>query len=161
MPGVAITEPPTLRDGDRLTSREFLHRWEAMPELRHAELIDGVVFCMPSPVSRNHGAMHVRAAAWLGAYMEATPGTEAGSDATWVMGAKDAPQPDLYLRVLPELGGQSNDTGDYCGGAPELIVEISVSGLSRDLGAKLQLYRQAGVREYLSVLMNPRQLILR
>ncbi len=44
----AISLPPVLREGDRLTAREFLHRWKAMPELKHAELIDGIVF-MASP----------------------------------------------------------------------------------------------------------------
>ena len=42
--------PPPLRDGDRLTSDEFMRRWEAMPNLKFAELIDGIVY-MPSPVS--------------------------------------------------------------------------------------------------------------
>ena len=34
----APVSPPPLRDGDRLTSDEFLRRWEAMPDLKHAEL---------------------------------------------------------------------------------------------------------------------------
>jgi hypothetical protein len=44
MANAAIATPPILREGDRLTSAEFLHRWEAMPDLQWAELIDGVVF---------------------------------------------------------------------------------------------------------------------
>jgi hypothetical protein len=44
MPISAPASPPPLRDGDRLTSGEFLRRWEAMPDLKHAELIDGVVY---------------------------------------------------------------------------------------------------------------------
>ena len=42
-----------------------------------------------------------------------------------------------------------------------MIVEVSGSTLSRDLGAKLELYRRAGVREYLGVLLTPQQLIWR
>ena len=53
----APVSPPPLRDGDRLTSDEFLRRWEAMPDLKHAELIDGIVH-MPSPVSYKHGDYH-------------------------------------------------------------------------------------------------------
>lgn len=49
MPSAALAFPPLLREGDRLSSEEFLHRWSAMPELRHAELIGGVVFLMASP----------------------------------------------------------------------------------------------------------------
>ena len=45
---------PPLREGDRLTREEFLRRWEAMPDLRRAELIDGIVL-MPSPISKQIG----------------------------------------------------------------------------------------------------------
>jgi hypothetical protein len=45
----SVLRPP-LRDGDRLTSDEFMRRWEGMPDLKFAGLIDGVV-CIPSPVS--------------------------------------------------------------------------------------------------------------
>jgi len=40
-----------LRAGQRLTVKEFLRRWEAMPEVKFAELINGVVY-MPSPQMR-------------------------------------------------------------------------------------------------------------
>jgi Uma2 family endonuclease len=157
---LSIASPPLLREGDRLNSKEFLRRWEAMPELKHAELIEGVVF-MPSPLSDDHGSIHLRMATWLGSYADETPGCGGGLESTWVMGEKSAPQPDLHLRILPEFGGQSSRAGVYCAGAPELIVEVSGSTLSRDLGAKLELYRRSGVREYLSVLLSPRQIIWR
>ena len=38
---------PPLIEGDSLNSDEFLFRWEAMPDLARAELIDGIV-SMPS-----------------------------------------------------------------------------------------------------------------
>lgn len=144
-----------------MDSREFLRRWEAMPDLQHAELIDGVVFCMPSPVARKHGTTQFRLSGWLSHYVDATPGTEAGTDATWVMGPKSVPQPDVALRILPECGGQSTDTGEYFGGAAELVVEVSGSSLSRDLGSKLRAYEQAGVREYVTVLLETRQVVWR
>jgi Uma2 family endonuclease len=77
------------------------------------------------------------------------------------MGPKDVLQPDIFLRILPEYGGQSCFEGEYAAGAPELIVEVSGSSLSRDLGVKLDLYRRAGVREYLTVLPRPRELVWR
>ena len=161
MSSVAVTLPPPLHEGDRLTAREFLRRWEAMPDLRHAELIDGVVFCMSSPVSHGHSHFHFRMSSWLTHYEAFTPGCEGGSDGTWIMGAADVSQPDLALRILPEHGGQSRVVGEYTSGAPELVVEISASSLSRDLGSKLELYRKVGVREYLTVLVRPRQAIWR
>jgi Uma2 family endonuclease len=156
----AIPLRPPLREGDRLTSTEFLRRWDAMPELKHAELIDGVVF-MPSPVSLGHGDQHVDLSYWLRLYTEQTPGCRAGGDSTWIMGPKDVPQPDIALRILPEYGGQSTVKGKYAGGAPELIVEVTGSTSSRDLGVKLDLYRRAGVREYITILLPASQVIWR
>jgi hypothetical protein len=54
-------EPKTerLRKGQRLTREEFLRRWEAMPELKFAELINGVVY-MPSPQTSDHGRTELR-----------------------------------------------------------------------------------------------------
>ena len=47
--------PPELHNGDCLKSGEFLRRYEGMPELKKAELIEGKVF-MGSPVSASeHG----------------------------------------------------------------------------------------------------------
>jgi Uma2 family endonuclease len=161
MRSTAIALPPLLREGDRLDSAEFLRRWEAMPDLKHAELIDGVVFSMPSPVGLNHATMCGRMCGWLCGYTDGTPGCAVGVEATWVMGAADVPQPDLFLRILPEFGGQSGESGAYGARAPELVVEVSGSTLSRDLGAKLELYRRVGVREYLSVLLSPQQIIWR
>ncbi len=151
----------TLREGDRLTAEEFLRRWEKMPDLKHAELINGIVFFNPSPVSTAHSDSHFDLAQWLGTYRDATPGCQAGLECTWRMGPDDVAQPDLFLRLDPEYGGQSRTEGKYAAGAPELTVEVSGSSTSRDLGVKLALYRRSGVREYLSVLLNPKQVIWR
>ena len=160
MHNLAFALPPTLHEGDRLDTAEFLRRWEAMPDLKQAELIDGVVF-MASPVSSDHSTLHIDLGGWLFFYRSHTPGCHAGSDGTWVMGPKDTPQPDLFLRISPDFGGQSSDSGRYATGAPELIVEVSGSSLSRDLGIKLDLYRRAGVREYLTVQLQPRAIVWR
>lgn len=160
MPRAAITLPEVLREGDRLNSEEFLRRWEAIPDLKQAELIGGVVF-MPSPVSHIHGLMHGRLSGWLCAFVDATPGCEMSLESTWRMTDESVPQPDLSLRILPECGGQSRLAGEYLDGAPELIVEVSGSTQSRDLGVKLDVYRRAGVREYVTVILNPRGVIWR
>ncbi len=160
MQNLAIALPPTLHEGDRLNSAEFLRRWEAMPDLKQAELIDGVVF-MASPVFADHSTTHYNLNGWLFTYGSHSPGCEGGNDGTWVMGPKDTPQPDLFLRIAPEFGGQSSIAGKYAAGAPELIVEVSGSSLSRDLGIKLDLYRRAGVREYLTVQLQPRAIVWR
>jgi Uma2 family endonuclease len=144
----AHTLPPPLRDGDHLTSDEFMRRWEAMPDLKHAELIDGIVY-MASPVSHEHNTLHMAFSGWLSYYAAHTPGCEAGLEGTWLMESRNVPQPDNTLRILPQSGGKSRVENQYLAGVPELIIEVAVSSRSRDLGAKLKLYERMGVREYL------------
>jgi hypothetical protein len=152
--------PSRLRDGDRLTRDEFLRRWEQMPELKHAELIDGIVH-MPSPVSRIHRDYHFYLTSWLGYYVMATGGCSGGPQGTVLMSDDSAPQPDLVLEIDPERGGQSRMEGKYSAGAPELIVEVSHTTSAGDLGVKLRLHERSGVREYITVRPEPRQIISR
>ena len=158
MPMAAHTSPPPLRDGDRLTASEFILRWEAMPDLKHAELIDGIVY-MASPVSYPHSRFHMALSGWLLKYEAGTPGCEGGSEGTWLMGGQNVPQPDNTLRILPHKGGQSTDDGDYTAGAPELIVEVAASSRARDLGIKRKLYESMKVQEYVVVATKPFQVI--
>jgi len=139
---------PPLRQGDRLTQDEFLRRYHAMVDVNHAELIEGVVY-MPSPVSATeHGEPHARLLTWLGVYQARTPGVVAGDNSTLKLDVDNAPQPDAYLRLLPECGGQARLINGYIEGAPELVAEISASTASYDLHDKLNAYRRNGVREY-------------
>jgi Uma2 family endonuclease len=142
---------PPLAAGDKLTRKEFLRRWEADPKLKRAELIGGIVY-MPSPLSFDHAEMDSPLGAIFWLYKAHTRGTATGHAATTLM-LRDAPQPDDYLRVLPEYGGQCSVKGKYLRGAPELIGEICLSNAAYDLHQKLDLYEAAGVREYVAVLL--------
>ena len=146
MPLAAPVSTPPLLEGDSLTSDEFLSRWEAIPDLKRAELIDGIVY-IPSPVSLNHSDFQVFLAGWLDFYAASTPGCGPGLEGTLLMGEGEVPQPDVTLRILSEYGGQSGLEGPYTVGAPELIVEVAVSTRSRDFGSKKRLYERTGVRE--------------
>ena len=146
------TEIPALVMGDKLTRDEFMRRWEAMPNLKRAELIGGIVY-MPSPLSRMHGDFDMAVGSWLWMYSVSTPGCEAGANATWLMKEEDAPQPDCDLRILPEYGGQSRMEGEYSAGAPEFLGEVCLSSTSYDLNQKLDLYEAAAVLEYVAVLV--------
>jgi Uma2 family endonuclease len=142
-------EIPPLVAGDRLTREEFHRRYEAMPEGTKAELIEGIVY-MPSPVSLvGHGKPHYALITWLGHYEASTPGVEGSDNTTVRLDARNEPQPDVFLRVLPEYGGQSKTTGDFVEGAPELVVEVAASSASYDLHDKLNAYRRNGVKEYI------------
>jgi Uma2 family endonuclease len=140
---------PLLRNGDRLTRAEFLRRYHAMPDLHHAELIEGRVY-MPSPVSAaRHGEPHFDFITWLGVYRAMTPGVVGGDNSTLNLDLDNAPQPDGYLRITEQAGGQTRMEDGYLVGAPELIVEVAASSVSYDLHDKLNVYRRNGVCEYL------------
>lgn len=141
--------PPELRAGDRLSRLEFERRYAASPNVKKAELIEGVVY-MPSPVSQEeHGGPHFDMIGWLGFYRACTPGVQGGDNSTIRLDLDNEPQPDAFLRILPEYGGQSRDSGKYVEGPPELIAEVAASSASYDLHDKLSVYRRNGVCEYL------------
>ena len=139
-----------LENGDRLTRAEFERRYDAMPEINKAELIEGEVY-MPSPVRyEQHGHPHTRLVTWLGNYETDTPGVEAGDNASIRLDLDNEPQPDAFLIIRPERGGQARiSEDDYIKGAPELVAEVASSSASYDLGKKLNAYRRNGVREYI------------
>src|SRR5271157_2250533 len=67
-------------NGNRLTRAEFERRYDAMPGLKKAELVEGEVY-MPSPVRHGrHSHPHTRLVTWLGDYETDTPGVEAGDN---------------------------------------------------------------------------------
>ena len=139
---------PTLENGDRLTQAEFERRYDAMPNLKKAELIEGIVY-MASPLRiTQHGNPHARIITWLGTYWSATPRIELGDNATVRLDADNEPQPDALLRI--EVGGQSKISEDgYVEGAPELIAEVAASSVSIDVHDKLKVYRRNQVQEYI------------
>src|SRR5260370_25269353 len=98
---------PPLEAGDRLTRDEFERRYDAMPDLKKAELIEGVVY-MPSPVRlRRHGNPHGPLLAWLFTYEGGTPGLIAGDNGTVRLDMDNTPQPDAFLLFDPICGGQA------------------------------------------------------
>ncbi len=149
---------PRLENGDRLDQPTFHARYLAMPEGTRAELIGGIVF-LPSPVSKVHMRTARRVFTWLTTYEDATPGTEALAEGTVILGPESEPEPDLFLRILPEHGGSTSDTeeDEYVIGAPELVVEIAASRESVDLHGKKADYEAAGVQEYIAVALRQRE----
>jgi len=140
---------PPLESGDRLSLAEFRRRYEAMPWLKKAELITGVVF-VQAPVSAFHGEPHARLIAWFGFYWMVTKGVTVAADGTLQIGPDSEPQPDVVLRIDANCGGQTRvNAAGYLEGAPELAAEVATSSASHELHDKLDMYREHGVREYL------------
>jgi Uma2 family endonuclease len=133
-----------------LTRIEFERRYDAMPELKKAELIEGVVH-MPSPVRWNRQARpHAALLGWLLVYEASTPGVQAGGDSSLRLDLDNEPQPDAALIVDPARGGRVRlSADDYVVGGPELVAEVSASSVSIDLNTKLRVYRRNEVQEYL------------
>src|SRR5690606_15445406 len=126
-----------LEQGDRLMRDEFHRRYEAMPHLKKAELIDGVVY-IPSPsILKQQSQQKFDAIHWLGTYEMFTPGIEGGVNCTVKLDSENEPQPDILLIIAPECGGQVKLEDGYIVGGPELITEISASSASYDLHSKL------------------------
>lgn len=146
----AIPIPP-LETGDRLTRAEFRRRWEAMPHVKHAELIEGIVFMGAAAIRhRQHGRPYRILIGWLDRYVANTPGLDGGGNASVGLDEDNEPQPDGYLFLPPALGSKTTVTDDgYIEGPPDLIAEVSASTTSIDLNLKFNVYRRSGVREYL------------
>ena len=151
----SVTRPkassiPPLENGDRLTRIEFERRYEAMPRLKKAELIEGVVYIQAAVRFEQHGRPHSDLVTWMGVYRAQTPGTEIGDNTTVRFDPDNELQPDIFLRIAPDCGGESRNSPEgFIEGAPELIVEIAASSASFDLHDKLHVYRRSGVREYI------------
>jgi len=140
---------PPLENGDRLSREEFERRYKAMPHLKKAELIEGVVYIMSSPLNAdNHGDPHADLMGFLGIYRAFTPGVRASDNATVRLDSDNEAQPDGFLYIEPRFGGQVKKEDGYIVGAPELAAEVAASSASYDLGPKLNVFRRNGVREY-------------
>jgi Uma2 family endonuclease len=141
---------PPLETGDRLSRAEFERRYDAMPDLKKAELIEGVVY-LPSPVRlHRHGRPHLRLVTGIGIYEGATPGVIGGDNTSARLDLNNEPQPDAVLLIDPALGGQARiSADDYIEDAPELVAEVAASSVSFDLNTKFIMYRRNRVREYL------------
>jgi Uma2 family endonuclease len=151
MPMTSATLPltlPPLENGDKLTRHEFEQRYAAMPNVKKAELIEGLV-CMASPLhAKAHAEPHAQIMTWLGTYSALSPNVQLLDNATVRLDSDNEVQPDALLRR--QNNGQSMiSEDDYVEGAPELIVEIAASSASIDLHQKLNVYRRNQVQEYL------------
>ncbi|MFO0926368.1 MAG: hypothetical protein U0736_04925 [Gemmataceae bacterium] len=64
MPTLSRIVPPLLA-GDHLSRAEFLRRWDALPDLKRAELIGGVVYMRRPSVPTTPGRTTTSAPGWV------------------------------------------------------------------------------------------------
>lgn len=120
---------------------------EALPEGERAELIDGEMFRMDSPM-RTHQKILMKMAFEIEFYIRNHRGSCEVYPAPFAVYIKkdnrNYVEPDILVICdkdkLDEKG---------CHGAPDWIIEIvSPSSVKMDYERKVKLYREAGVREY-------------
>ena len=147
-PARSVPVPP-LQSGDRLDADEFERRYDAAPDLKKAELIDGVVYVPPPVSDAFHGEPQFRVVGWLALYVITTPGVTGSDNSTLRLDRRNRPQPDTFLRILPTHGGRAQrDAQGYVTAGPDLVVEVAASRANYDLNDRLEVYRRFGVREY-------------
>src|SRR5437867_3223686 len=89
--------PVSLESGDRLTREEFHRRYLERPDIKKAELVEGVVY-VSSPVRfTHHGQPHGAVVGWLYAYAARVPGLLLGDNATVFLDDGNEVQPDVIL----------------------------------------------------------------
>jgi len=116
------------------------------------ELLDGLLVTM-SPKSVEHERAIRKLTRWL---VAATDGEryEVGVGCPLTLTQRNSePEPDLFVI---EVGTPS----PYHPGTAALVVEVSISSLTRDLGIKAPLYAVAGVREYWVLDIEGRRLVV-
>jgi len=137
----------SLEAGDCMTREEFHRRYLLRPDIKKAELIDGVVY-VSSPVrGPQHGRPHGLVVTWLGCYVALAPDVELHDNTTIYLVGGHEVQPDAFL-LRPEPGGAKFNEDGYLEGAPQIIVEVAASAVSYDLHQKKEAYRRNGVGEY-------------
>ena len=141
---------PVLESGDRLTREEFHRRYCRRPDIRKAELIDGVVYVASPARWDKHGTHQSLAVSWLRVYSIGRPDLGVGDGDTVFLAGGHEVQPDAFLFRLsgPGAGARVTEEG-YIEEAPELVFEVAASSASYDLHDKLEAYRRAGVQEYI------------
>ena len=139
-----------LESGDRLNRHEFERRYNAMPSVKKAELIEGVVYVASPLRFESHAEPHGLLIIWLGTYKVGTPSIKLGIEPTVRLDQDNEPQPDGVLLIPESAGGQSTlSEDDYIEGAPELVAEIAATSVANDLHDKKKAYRRNGVHEYI------------
>ncbi|MBQ9168203.1 MAG: Uma2 family endonuclease [Oscillospiraceae bacterium] len=138
---------PSNAFGAAIHNKHTVDDYYQLPDDVRVELIDGQFYDMTAP-SYKHQAMLLELAVQFREYVRSHPGQ------CFVFMAPCDVQicKDSYTMVQPDLIVVCDRTKikkNVCYGAPDLVLEVmSPSSRSHDSVRKLNLYRQAGVREY-------------
>jgi len=133
-----------------MTRDEFEVRFDVTPDLKMAELIEGIVYITPKPIPLlTFGEPCAHLIGWLAQYDVETPGVEGGAHAHIRLDAFNEPQPEVSLIIRPECGGAVRIVNGMVEGPPELVTEVTYDTPVVDPNTRLYLYRRHGIREYI------------
>ena len=133
-----------------MRAAEFLQRYGALPRLKKAELLRGIVYTQPSVPFTLHAEPQAHMIGWLGNYNMFTDGVRAGDNCTVLLDDLNVPQPDALLFIPSAAGGQAIISADgFVSGAPELVAEVATSSRSLELWTKRDVWAQFGARKYI------------
>lgn len=139
-----------LEDGDYLSLAEFERRYEAIPGLTKAELIEGVVRIPLRSGWTLYSRPQSGLSTWLGFYQAYTLGVEGGKNTSIRLDSHNEIQPDGMLIILPEHGGNVRvSEDDFIEGAPELVGEVCADNIRFDPHQRKRIYRRNQVLEYI------------
>jgi Uma2 family endonuclease len=144
---------PPLHNGDSLSRAEFERIYKAHPQIKKAELIEGVVY-MSSPLYADHAESHSDIDGWLAVYRSTTPGIRVMNNLSVRLDADNEVQPDVAVFIDPQ---RSIPVSTFVDAIPALVVEIASSSAAYDLHQKLHVYRRNGVQEYLVLLVHEQE----
>ena len=103
----SVRDFPSLESGDRMSRAEFHRRYSCRPDLKKAELIDGVVY-VASPVRiPEHAQPHAILLGALYSFLKAHPGLIVSNNGTWITDDGNEVQPDVVLRRTRTGGGEA------------------------------------------------------
>lgn len=138
-----------LEDGDCLSSKEFLRRYESLPRPKKVELIEGIVHVGSRVSLRDHARSQELIWSCLQSYSGATPGTRTSAHPLVLLDRENIAQPAGALFILSEYGGRAQATEKgFWAGPPEFMFDIAVTRGAYNLREKLGAYRRNGVQEY-------------
>lgn len=131
---------PPLTSGDHLSLAEFERRYRAHPEIKKAELVEGVVYVSSADYIA-HARIHSYIDLWLGNYVAQTPGLEIANNLSVLLDLDNEVQPDVcaWRQESPSV---TFDAHGMMVGAPDFVGEVAASSAANDLHKK-KLYIDA------------------
>jgi hypothetical protein len=144
-----MTIAPPLADGQLVSLEEFEQRFDATPDLKHAELLDGVAY-LRHDGRAFAGSCRAALIGWLGVYSASTRFLLPGAHGHVALDDRNELQPDAILAVRPEAGGTVVlDATGVVRSAPDFAADVFTTTNATLLPKRIAAHERGGTLEYL------------